>query len=522
MYSASRITPVQRMRRQSSSNSTTATTSSGRPTSPSKQQRRSSLTSVTSTGSATTSYSLRMNNNGDYQVLIENVNRDRQLVQTARIALATSLDQLGEHHVRQKEYDDAMDAFTEALREKRSVFYNHFNVNNNNNNSNNTGHSRGSSVNLSFLSGTTASSTNNSVIEGRDELDVEEDEDEDESTTFSNKDPAGQDVMENFHDKAIDELVVTLRSMGNVHSLRGEQDEAMRYFTEVTSLRAQKMCNIVGSGDSVSVDTKSLLSGMNDENSTLMSEINEDVKALDDLFRSISFRSSNNINAEMSSPTSNSEKRKSRSGTPSNKKQRKGPSSSDRRSTSSSTSQGPTATPIVENEPFDRSTAPSPTSSPMSTFPSSSTSGGSSSPSGGNEAADAMEMYKNAIELYSGPVHRIEQHKEMYNSLALRVDLLNESRKNNVGLGGGSGSAMDQSSSTPTSTAAAVAEALYSSPESATQAMSTKAADLDLALEIYQFVLAAHQESATSALNQSFLNSAPSTTSHESTFIIIG
>lgn len=30
------------------------------------------------------------------------------------------------------------------------------------------------------------------------------------------------------HDRAIDEIVNTLRNMGNIHSLRGEQDEAMR------------------------------------------------------------------------------------------------------------------------------------------------------------------------------------------------------------------------------------------------------------------------------------------------------
>ena len=43
-----------------------------------------------------------------------------------------------------------------------------------------------------------------------------------------------------LRDQIIDEIVNTLRNMGNVHSLRGEQDEAMRYYSEVTGLRAAK------------------------------------------------------------------------------------------------------------------------------------------------------------------------------------------------------------------------------------------------------------------------------------------
>jgi hypothetical protein len=40
---------------------------------------------------------------------------------------------------------------------------------------------------------------------------------------------------ERQHDRAIDEIITTLRNMDNVHSIRGESDEAMRYFTEVTN-----------------------------------------------------------------------------------------------------------------------------------------------------------------------------------------------------------------------------------------------------------------------------------------------
>ncbi|KAL3908291.1 MAG: hypothetical protein SGILL_008538, partial [Bacillariaceae sp.] len=213
-----------------------------------------------------------------------------------------------------------MDAFTEALREKRSVFWHlthHASVSHNRSlhsrsnvqNAAATAHSRGSSFNSSFLSGSTASTTTNTAGD-------------DESTTFSNKDPAGQDAVNNVHDKAIDELVDTLKSMGNVHSLRGEQDEAMRYFTEVTSLRAQKKGAVsVSVACDASVDTRSFLSGLNDDNnSALMSEINEDVKALDDLFQSISFRNNGKVDSDTTMNGSCTEKRKSKSGTPSNKK----------------------------------------------------------------------------------------------------------------------------------------------------------------------------------------------------------
>jgi hypothetical protein len=88
-------------------------------------------------------------------------------------------------------------------------------------------------------------------------------------------------------DQIIDEIVNTLRNMGNVHSLRGEQDEAMRYYSEVTRLQVawatKKDAASVGSGND------SVFWG-DEDTSTLISELNEDVKALDDLFRSISFR----------------------------------------------------------------------------------------------------------------------------------------------------------------------------------------------------------------------------------------
>jgi len=183
---------------------------------------------------------------GDYQVLKSSVLENRSSVRKARASLASALDRLGEHHVRQKEYDEAMDAFTESLHEKRSIYAKALATLN-----------RNGSVTI------------------------------DASSFF---DGDAEDSPE-FSEQATDEIILTLRNMGNVHSLRGEQDEAMRYYTEVTNLRALQASRKLDSGDEVT-----LFSGLGGEedNSTLMSEINEDVKALDDMFRSISFRSRDN------------------------------------------------------------------------------------------------------------------------------------------------------------------------------------------------------------------------------------
>lgn len=453
MYS-SQVTPVQRMRNGGRRQS------SGRGVSPSPK-RRSVNSSVGGPSSGILGTTNRLN--GDYQVLHKKVDLARHAVQDARISLASTLDQLGEHHVRQKEYDDAMDAFTESLREKRSVFW-HMTQSW----TSSTAHSRStSSFNSSLLSRASGATMG----------------DEDESTTFSNKDPAKSEWMQDVHDTAIDQLVNTLRSMGNVHSLRGEQDEAMRYFSEVTSLRAQKSSHLVSSD---SMEARSLLSGLNDENSALMSEINEDVKALDDLFRSISFRNNTNSGDQTNHATRSAamdlsdapvvaEKRKRKTNSHGHRDSRLShrefistSNGSSKRQSGSATSSASESPQFVENEPFKRSTS--------SLLP----------PASGNEASEALEMYRSAIDSYSG--HGVAQHKEMMNSLALRVDLLNENLRKAIG-GTERHPHLLQS-----------AETMY--PDG----MSSKAADLELALEIYQYVLVAHQESGSSLLSSSASN----------------
>ena len=273
---------------------------------------------------------------GDYQVLTQNVDVHRKCVRESRASLASALDRLGEHHVRQREYDDAMDAFTEALHEKKSIV-----------SSSSIGH-----------------------------LGVDDSNDSQRTEKL---------------DTIFDEVIMTLRNMGNVHSLRGELDEAMRYYTEVTNLRGSMPSHRADHGD----ENTTLLSGLGGEedNSTLMSEINEDVKALDDMFRSISFRNQEpgtllTTGGRNVKPLSTSQKVTENS-CPSSKRLR---------------SEGTSGILVsLESEPFRRSTS-------------------LGFPATGNELAEALDMYKIALDTYKGS--HLEQHKESYNSLALRVDLL--------------------------------------------------------------------------------------------------
>lgn len=323
---------------------------------------------------------------GDYCVLNNGVEEQRNSVRQSRAALASALDRLGEHHVRQKEYDDAMDAFTEALHEKRSIYANV----------------------LSTARGGCSSSTGASP---------------EDSSSSASSDMEGPQI----HDQAIDEIICTLRNLGNVHSLRGEQDEAMRYFTEVTNLRATKSACKVDMGDDTTLFSG--LGGGEEDNSTLMSEINEDVKALDDMFRSISFRSRDSSSLWKSSRQSSKPLAPSLENTST-------PGCKRRKSESSNGH----IVGLEASEPFRRSTS-------------------LGFPATGNELAEALELYKSVLETYKGS--NLEQHKETFNSLALRVDLLAENMKQ---------------------------------PESPSSSSQGCAIDLELAVEIYQSVLSAQQE----------------------------
>lgn len=276
---------------------------------------------------------------GDYSVLKTNVDQHRSQVMEARLSLASSLDRLGEHHVRQKQYDDAMDVFTEALHEKRTI------------------------LSIRFPSFGTVSMCESDGV---------------------------HEEFSEHRDEAIDNLVHTLRNMGNVHSMRGEHDEAMRYYAEVTNLGATKSTCRFDLGE----DTTSMMAAMGnggDDTSTMMSEISEDVKALDDMFRSISFRSEQESNGLWSRTRKSNPLGSTAENCPESprSKRRKSASGSGRFS-------GP------DSEPFRQSTS------------------SGSSPSG-NELGEALETYRLVLVDHKGV--NLEHHKECLNSFALRADI---------------------------------------------------------------------------------------------------
>jgi tetratricopeptide (TPR) repeat protein len=555
MY-ASRVTPVQRMRgsssqsssssvgRRHSSNSATISTTCMSPTKSSSVSQSNSLSGLDAVANSLQSrrsrngvsshLNLNVNKDGDYQVLRCNVETERNRVHEARVDLATKLDELGEHHVRRKEYENAMDSFTEALREKRSVFWNIGNCNVRNlplcpntgnisprkskgNQNNDPNSDQASSFSSSLLSGISNGNSNGPGTATYDTGNGESTETDEAASYLEHV---------RVHDATIDALVHTLRNIGNVHSLRGEQDEAMRYFTEVTTLRAQKLSRdyetACQDADDASVETRSFLSGLGggnsafsggtghstntpsvtadtpsasnpettsaltnktkttttggDENSALMSEINEDVRALDDLFRSISFRQGAN-SGMVATPKSisSAEKRKSKTSSRRSKKHKRG------RNTNHMSVD-------TSDEPFHReSTASNPASACAPSTPANThanpTSPTSSNPSGnggeemflsaftlgppGSSASTlAIDKYRGALDYLHEDHPKLRQHQEKMNSFTLRIDLQQ------------------------TSSASKNSESM--------DAAETKS-DLELALDIYRHVLQAYREISVSS-----------------------
>ncbi|GKY95750.1 hypothetical protein MPSEU_000535800 [Mayamaea pseudoterrestris] len=348
MYT-SRISPLHRLRRNKETPSSTISATS-------PKRKSMSVTPIVSPTSP------RMC--GDYQVLRKTVDASREELRESRRALASALDRLGEHHVRKNELDSAMDAFTEALHEKRSIF--------------------------SIESG--SKSANGSGY----------------ASSFRESDECSFELR----DQAIDEVISTLRNMGNVHSLRGEQDEAMRYYTEVTNLKASKSVTVGND------EPTTLLSGFGEEdNSTLMSEINEDVKALDDMFRSISFRNHDNSTPMASRRQTKPLAAQAENTYPASSKRRKS-------AVAQGQGQGQGGATSYESEPFRRS------ASNACNFPAS-----------GNELIEALDLYTKVLDSYKGPL--FEQHSESLNSLALRVDLLTDDLARSDSASNFCGNAMD-------------------------------------------------------------------------------
>ena len=184
---------------------------------------------------------------GDYRILCSSILKKRENVRRARLELGIDLHRLGEHHIRKKEYKEAMHAFNEALMEKRSA----------------TSVSPESDDNI--LTSSTSSLMSSDCIERRN------------------------DSNDNNEQRNINEVISTLSAIGSLHSLIGEHSEAMKCYSEITSMR---------SFSTLSRWPSNRVCHENDD--TEASDLQEEVNALDDLFRTISFRSVNHLKSRLS------------------------------------------------------------------------------------------------------------------------------------------------------------------------------------------------------------------------------
>jgi tetratricopeptide (TPR) repeat protein len=176
---------------------------------------------------------------GDIKILCLSIERKREDVRQSRLALGMDLHRLGEHHVRNRQYREAMSAFSAALIEKQSAT--------------------------------------------RFRLD----EDDKHMSDDSSHTPSEcVDHRNDLYQSSINEVLTTLSSLGTVHSLVGEHNEAMKCYSEITNIRSSFTLPKWQETPTQSCHDN------NDE--TDSSDFHEEMNELDGLFRSISFRNEDN------------------------------------------------------------------------------------------------------------------------------------------------------------------------------------------------------------------------------------
>ena len=352
----------------------------------------------------------------DYQVLLAELQKHQADFQQARSQLASSLLRMGEYHVRNGEYDEAMLALRDSLNENRSVVCN----------------SIGSLPSLdisvtceeSLVSGMTSSQWSNGAQtpRGSCSASIASSSSPYLSTVASTcKDAAPSTTnpeTEEVQRKSLNDMITTLSSLGKVHSLRGEDAAAMKYYNEKTKIQAVRM-NIE---EQLSTGTAGCLGGtagvfFSEGHKNIMSEINEDVKALDELFRGIGFgqktedqeeETRNDQDVRSTVDSVGDERSEMSSSTSSSRKSKKGNTDTHRRrrtriSVDTETREIPSALP-----PLRQSRAKS--------------SADTSNMKEDNELADAIDSYRTVIDSYGGRC--TEKHEKKYAEYLRKYDLL--------------------------------------------------------------------------------------------------
>ncbi|KAL3823081.1 hypothetical protein ACHAXA_011133 [Cyclostephanos tholiformis] len=223
----------------------------------------------------------------DYQVLVTELQKHQAQFQHARSQLASSLLRMGEYHIRNGEYDEATAALRESLNENRSVVCSSLSSMPSLDSTDNGDESLVSGLSASQSSAPYTPRGGISVTSSSSSPYLSTVVAKDKSFTTSDQD------MVATQRKSLGDMITTLSNLGKVHSLRGEDAAAMKYYDEKTKMQSFRM-NIE---EQLSTGMATCLGSsagvfFAEGHKNIMTEINEDVKALDELFRGISFRGS--------------------------------------------------------------------------------------------------------------------------------------------------------------------------------------------------------------------------------------
>ncbi len=238
------------------------------------QSDNASVTTQSTTGSRSSRNSTK--NAKDYAVLLDDLRKSQLKYKKSQSEFASSLARMGEFHIRYGEYEEAMVAFRDSLTENQSVCSSSISMvpslaecSDN-----------GDDQSVSFLSGMTGSTGSNSTY-----LTL--------SGVAKSIDVLSHPDSIELHRKSLQDMINTLSNLGKVHSLRGEDGLAMKYYEEKTKIQAvqtsieEQLSSSAGCLGGESHDRSG--SGFFSEGQNLMKEITEDVNALDELFKGISF-----------------------------------------------------------------------------------------------------------------------------------------------------------------------------------------------------------------------------------------
>lgn len=244
------------------------------PRSNHNQSDNASVTTQSTAGSRSSRNSTK--NAKDYAVLLDDLRKSQLKYKKSQSEFASSLARMGEFHIRYGEYEEAMVAFRDSLTENQSVCSSSISMvpslaecSDN-----------GDDQSVSFLSGMTGSTGSNSTY-----LSL--------SGVANSIDVLSHPDSIELHRKSLQDMINTLSNLGKVHSLRGEDSLAMKYYEEKAKIQAVQTSieeQLSSSAGCLGGESHARTgSGFFSEGQNLMKEITEDVNALDELFKGISF-----------------------------------------------------------------------------------------------------------------------------------------------------------------------------------------------------------------------------------------